>query len=82
MWLPEPSIYRTWFVSRKMGLLPGKGEARALKERRRVRRDERVDQYRAILEAEPGLTRAALARRLGVSRAWITRVLGPCRASV
>jgi hypothetical protein len=40
-----------------------------------VRRAERAEEYRAIMAAEPSLTRAALARRLGVSRAWISRVL-------
>jgi hypothetical protein len=35
---------------------------------------------RAIMTAEPRLTRAGLARRLGASRAWITRVLADDRA--
>jgi hypothetical protein len=39
--------------------------------------EERRASFQAILDSEPGLTRAALARRLGCSRAWVTRVLGP-----
>jgi hypothetical protein len=37
----------------------------------------RAIEYRALMEAEPGMSRADLACRLGVSRAWVTRVLGP-----
>ena len=40
-----------------------------------MRREQRVNEYRAMMAAEPGLTRAELARRMGVSRAWIMRVL-------
>ena len=40
-------------------------------------RADRAAEYRTMLAAEPGLTRAGLARRVRVSRAWITRVLGP-----
>jgi hypothetical protein len=47
-----------------------------------VRKSERAAEYRAIMAAEPQLTRAALARRLGVSRAWVTRVLGSRRPGV
>jgi DNA-binding transcriptional regulator LsrR (DeoR family) len=36
---------------------------------------QRAEAFRATLAAEPGMTRADLARRLGVSRAWVTRVL-------
>lgn len=35
----------------------------------------RREEFQAILDAEPGMTRADLARRLGCSRAWVTRVL-------
>jgi transcriptional regulator with XRE-family HTH domain len=42
----------------------------------RIAAAQRADEYRLALLSEPGLTRAALARRLGVSRAWVTRVVG------
>lgn len=38
-------------------------------------RPPRGGEYRAMLDAEPGLTRAELARRLGVSRASVTQAL-------
>jgi hypothetical protein len=38
--------------------------------------EERVHQFRAMLQAEPDLTRAELARWVGVSRVLVTRVLG------
>jgi hypothetical protein len=78
MWLPEPSIYRTWVMVSRWDL-PQKTRSRGGR-RPRARKSERAAQYRAIMTAEPQLTRAALARRLGVSRAWITRVLADNRA--
>jgi DNA-binding MarR family transcriptional regulator len=36
---------------------------------------ERRERFRAMLDGEPELTRADLARRLGCSRAWVTMVL-------
>ena len=43
----------------------------------RMTREERVRQFRLLLQAEPSLTRAELARRVGVSRVLVTKVIGP-----
>ncbi|MGE0870365.1 MAG: winged helix-turn-helix domain-containing protein [Kofleriaceae bacterium] len=42
----------------------------------------RGDEYQALLDAEPNLSRASLARRLGISRPAVTQALrrrGPAR---
>jgi DNA invertase Pin-like site-specific DNA recombinase len=79
--LPVPSSTRTFIVRRDP---PPPKPKRAPRARKRGPPGEsmskRAEAFRAALAAEPGMTRADLARRLGVSRAWVTRVLGPAAA--
>ena len=74
--LPIPCIFRTWiYVKDFPPLRVIRREPEPSQVIRRPGREERARQYRAMLDSEPGLTRAALARRLGVSRAWVTKIL-------
>ncbi len=78
-WLPEASIYRTWNFEK---VFEGYAKPRPRRARQsrpsRVAADrkKRARRFQAMLDAEPGITRADLARRLGFSRAWVTKVLG------
>ena len=67
--LPVPLASRTWSYRREFA-----AEVRE-PEPPRPPRVPRGEEYQAMLDAEPGLTRAGLARRLGVSRAAITQAL-------
>ena len=60
-----------------------KGTARTRKRSRgrsgTLSREERREQWAAMIDGEAIKTRADLARHLGVSRARVTQVLGPIR---
>jgi hypothetical protein len=81
-WLPEASIYRTWTYSKAfVAYTKTKPRSASQKRSRRQLADKqtRANRFQAMLNAEPELTRADMARRLRCSRAWITTVLGSAR---
>lgn len=70
-WLRERQISRTWKFSKSLHSFP----ALPSSESPPCRRLRAADHYLAILAANPGMTRAALARQCGVSRAAVTQAL-------
>jgi len=88
-WLPEAEISRTVFVTWVYSKIfdssvyssPFHRKKKEPKSepkpppRPTVTMADRASAFQGILDAEPGMTRAALARRMGVPRAWVMRVL-------
>ncbi len=80
IWLPGPETSRIWFFfSIFVGYVRLVSKTGSTKHPRRSVEEavsQRVVAFQAMLDADPGLTRAGLARKLGCSRAWVTKVLG------
>ncbi|WP_157370746.1 recombinase family protein [Vulgatibacter incomptus] len=70
-WLLEGRISRTWKFAKDPD---SSADLRAV-ENRPLRRQRAADLYLAVLAANPGISRAELARRCGVSRAAVTQAL-------